>query len=239
MERDFGLGRIAAPDDDHLRKYPVRALAKLPANVPVVFGFDWHESFFEPVRDRDGSWWIGRGPESGWGKSVGGHAICGMPEGEIDLLAWWRHYDQQATPHCVGFSVSRACSLATRRQKFDGHRLYADAHRIAEKMDNLPPHAAGTTVRSGLEAARTTGPYPVVGKRSTGPDARYGIAEYRWTEDADDLVTILGATGGYVTLLQSYGTSAPHQMRMPLDAVRILLARNGDCGIVIDRPGPE
>jgi len=238
MER-YGLGRVAAPDDDHLRKYPVRALAQLPTNVPVVFGIDWHESFFEPVRDKDGSWWIGRGPASGWGKVAGGHAICALPAGRIDLLAWWRFYDQGATPHCVGFSVSRACSLATRRQKFDGHALYADAHRLAQKMDNLPPTAQGTTVRSGLEAARTTGPYPVVGKRSGGPDARYGISEYRWTDHAEDLVTILGATNGYVTLLQSYGTGAPHEMRMPLETVQALLDRNGDCGILVDKAGPE
>jgi hypothetical protein len=55
------LSRLTPPDDRHTRMYGLTTATVPSQPVPVLFGFNWYESFDRPVKAADGSWWIGEG----------------------------------------------------------------------------------------------------------------------------------------------------------------------------------
>lgn len=222
-----GLGLLPAPDDEHLRKYPLRAAAPV-GNRPVVLGIAWYENDYEPVR-KGRQFYITRDR----GRAVGGHAIPAPVAGTKDRAAWWAFYDQGQEGACAGFAASRERTWAE-RVRFDGFALYHAGRRVA----NIPANVEGTTLRSVFEVCQTTGPY-VAGK--TAPDGRYRIGEYRWTQDVDEILAVLGmpADQNYIELVNSWGKAYPHYVRMDLDELAFRLRGGGEAVVVTDiAPNP-
>lgn len=228
------LGAVPPPDDEHLRKYPL-ALAARPQQVgPMVIGTEMFESFTAPVQ-RDGAWWIGLDPKA-LGRSLGGHAMCLMPDGWKDVRNGWQQYDQGMLSSCVGHSSSRVQSLYN-RTIYDGNTLYLEC----KKRDGYA--GDGTYIRVAFDVLRERGPWRrSPAGRVTGPLPAHGILENRWTTDIDEAARWLGLTGEHATILNSWGTGYPREVRIPLETLDILSRRDGtylELAAVTDRPGPS
>lgn len=225
-------GCVPPPDDEHLRKYPL-ALASRPAEVgPMVIGVEMRRSFDSPVL-RDGAHWIGLDVGS-LGAPAGGHAMCLLPEGWKDVRGGWRHYSQGTVPSCVGHAASRVQSIHN-RTLYDGDTLYWEC----KKRDGYA--GDGTYIRVGFDVLREMGPWRrSAAGRVTGPMRRHGIVENRWTTDIGEAARWLGLTTQYATILNSWGSAWPKQVRIPLDTLE-WMGRNGylELGAVTDRPGPS
>lgn len=235
---DRGLGRLPAPDDKHLRRFPLTADTLPRTPTPVVFGLNWYRGFNKAnLIQRDGAYWLP--PRSQWGPIEGGHAICSRPPALTDLDEWHSFYDQGETPHCVGFAICRQQTLLNRR-RYSGHDLYF----AAAEADEWPGNDDGTSVRAGEEVVRTQGAWRWRNGKAKGPYVDDGIQVYRWAATPEDIAACLspvdnGASvlnAGYVIWLQSWGAFYPHEVRVDLEAVNTLaFAENGDACVVTDR----
>jgi hypothetical protein len=234
-ERPLGMRRPT--DHRHRALYPLTAGTMPDKPTPVVIGINWWTQFDAPVAG-DGAHWIGRSGD--WGVLRGGHAICIRPPALKDEAGWWTFYEQHRGD-CVGYSIARMMSLLNRR-RYAAWLLYDEAQQIDEFSDTPP--AEGTTVRAGADVARTLGLHPVRGKTIGAISPRDGIATNRWANSVEEIAACLSPadTGalvlnrGYVELLQSWGRSYPHMVRLPLEALsRLVFSENGEATVVVDR----
>lgn len=231
------LGRRPPTDDRHRRMYPLTS-ATLPSSpTPVVLGVWWHAAFDAPTLT-DRAYWIGRG--SDWGAIRGGHAICVKPPALTDSVPWWTFYEQRRGD-CVGYSIARMMTLLN-RTRYAAWLLYDEAQRIDE-WDDTPP-ADGTSVRAGADVARSVGLRRVRAGIVGAPSLADGISANRWAGSVDEIAACLSPVDGgarvlrrgYVELLQSWGTSYPHSVRLPLEALdRLVFHEDGECLVVTDR----
>lgn len=230
------LGRKEPTDFKHLERYGL-LLAAHPEVLgqPLFFGVPWYAAFDDPEEIEIGghiTHWIGRGND--WGRVRGGHEICAKPIGLTDNLSWYRYY-RQTRNSCVGFALSRGMSLLNRK-KYNADWLYDEAL----KVDEWPGEAdEGTSGRAGFDVLRTQGHRRQWWKFPPMP-ARIedGISANRWLTNVDDALAVLGTAnlyGGCVPWINSWGTSYPHIVYVPAEAIGRLLAENGDCGAVTDR----
>lgn len=235
------LGRREPADWKHVERYPLTVLgAERPKGVPVVLGINWYTAFDSPSPLKRGSdVYVIAAKELG---SVrGGHCIVCEPAGLYDQPSWWRWYNQGSEGACVGFGSSRAMSLLNRRE-YQPFWLY----RAAQALEHDPPGTEGAEVRSGLEVLRTAG---LVRRRRhqalqmtdaaiarDAPAADDGIAAYRWATSADNVLHALGTpTLDYVTLLNSWGESYPHRVRLSAETLDRLLRESGEAAIATDK----
>lgn len=228
------LGRRVPTDWAHVERYPLRALSprQAPHGVPVPIGVNWYEAFDNPVRGDDRRYRIGS-VHAGLGAVRGGHCVCLLPTGTADLTTWWRFYDQGDEGACVGFGCSRAMSLLNRK-RYDARWLYRNAQLIDEYADTPPEE--GTSVRAGLEVLRTYGHRVVRGLKVWQPRVGDGIAAYRWITSTDDLLYVLGReNAAEVPLLNSWGTSYPEIVWIPVSVLDRLLREDGEFGVITDR----
>jgi hypothetical protein len=236
------LGRLPAPDDRHLRKFSLTGSTMPTTPTAVVLGSYWYEAFDRLWQDKGGNYWLaepGSGPAD-WGAVRGGHAYCLKPLGLVDLIDWWKFYDQLREGACVGFGLCRAQTLHN-RVRYSGSHLY----REALKIDEWPGEAdEGTSVRAGCEIARTQGMWLMRNNRVSGPKLAHGIDVYRWCRSVEDIAYCLDPATmgqrvmnmGYVTMLNSWGTAFPHYVRIPLPVVQtIIFAQGGDATLLTDR----
>ena len=235
--REKPLGRIPPADDRHLRRFSLTPETAPAVPSPLVLGINWYSAFDSPELV-SGSYWIGRG--SSWGRIRGGHAICAPQLGVTDTLGWWRFYDQGNEGACVGFAVSRAQTLMN-RERYDAFWTYHQAQRI----DEWPGEDYdGTSVRAGMEVARTLG--LVDRSKSTPglPDPADGISAYRWPRSIEEAAACLspGDQGkkvldrGWIAFLNSWGEWYPHLTRMSLEtAERLFFREDGDVAVATDR----
>lgn len=244
------LGRIAPPDDAHVRKYPLRALlgtADAPKHVPVAIGVNWYSSFYEPTF-RNRNWWLPDSSSASLGAVRGGHCVCLEPYPDHDLnpagaqdpASWWYYYDQGEEGSCVGHGVARVQSLLNRK-RYDAVWLY----REAQKIDGLPLPHQGTFVHSACEVMRAQGLKPARGETTTAlswssatPIAGEGITAYRWATSVEDIATVLGLPPSreYFTVLNSWGRYGyPHRTKLPFATLQRLLDESGEAMVVTDR----
>ena len=232
------LGRKAPTDFEHLRKFPLAALAATdrPVGVPCVGGFNWYSDFDRPIK-LGSRWWIGMDHKN-LGTIRGGHAIA-IKSVQRSLIEWWLYYDQTKddSSSCVGQSESRLMSLLNRR-RYDPRWLWHRARMIDEwpENDDLSSDDHGTSLRAGLEILRTVGH---VRKGQANPRLPEGIAAYRWLLSVDEVLATIGLSSarrlGALPFLQSWGQSYPHIVWMPGETVDRLLREDGEIATVTDR----
>lgn len=233
------LGALPPPDAVHRDKYPLGAAgASIPVG-PMVAGMFWHESFWEPVRKTDGTWWIGLDPRN-LGPAQGGHAICLVPEGWDDIRNGWDWYNQGQTSMCVAYATCRMQALHNRRQGYWPPPLYARC----KQLDGFA--GEGTYIRTGMDVARKEGIWSraLVGSRVTGPSLAHGILANRWATSVDDVLAALDAQGtGRIGFLNSWGRSYPRLTYIPAETVATMFGvaadRYFEATMVTDRPGPR
>jgi hypothetical protein len=243
-----GLGRIQAPDDEHIRKYALRP-ETMPTNPEsLVVGIAWSETFDNPVEKKaaDGTveYWAGLDPNN-LGAVRGGHCVCLPYDHTLDSDDNWAFYDQGATGCCVGFGWARRQALAN-NCRYDGFSLYD----WAVQHDDLPDtndRQSGTTVRAGGECLRVVGAWREdAGGAITGPFVEDGIQEYVWATKPEEMLAVLKnplyTQRGAVPLVNNWGKYYPHVVWVPMETWSVVLFpadRNnqGDCALVTDRPG--
>jgi hypothetical protein len=229
------LGRRPPRDWRHVDNWPLAALAPAdqPKHVPVVLGINWHSNFDDPELIGR-TYWIGRG---NLGPVRGGHAICALPHGVTEPLAWQAFYNQmiRGRGSCVGFSESRMMSLLN-RVRYDAEWLYDEAQYTDEYADTPPEE--GTSVRAGFRILMMTGHRRVIHGRSYPVEREQGIREFRWAKSWQEVRDVLGtpdAADG-VPLLNSWGRSYPRIVRLTDEAgERLLKNEDGEAGVVTDR----
>lgn len=224
------LGRLTPPDDDHIVKYPLRALARTewPTGVPVVLGINWYDSMFEPVRSSTGRYYI----KDGSGSLAGGHAIC-VKGPKPDYFSWWDFYNQRDTGECVGYSTSRMMSLLN-RVKYDAPWLYFETQDDAgqprdPQSGTFVRNAGSVLVREGHKTPAQSAPRP-----------GQGISVYRWAQSVDDIHHVIADPDadrlGAVPLLNSWGKDWPHKVWLRDELLdRLVFAEDGECMVVTDR----
>jgi hypothetical protein len=242
------LGRLAPPDWEHVEKYPLTASTAPAKPAPMVIGVNWYSAFDTPTREGN-HFWIAR--NGSLGRVRGGHCVALKHRGATDLTSWYDFYNQGQEGACVGFGCSRLQSLNNRKTYF-ARWLWDHAKATDEWPETNPGDQDGTSVRAALEIMRTLGhvPWsakykdlnsegngPFVAKRDAIPaKASEGIAAYRWATSADDALAALGYSDvGYVDVINSWGRSYPHLVRMPAEVLQRLLNEDGEIAIVTDR----
>lgn len=239
------LGRRPPTDWRHVEKYPLRALAtpEQPTRVPVLMGVNWYANFDHPAQDSRGRWWIGLGD---FGRLRGGHATVLKPKGLVDPISWWLWHNQISEGICVSEAVARCMALLNRR-RYQPRPLY-DWAQNNDEFSSTPPEE-GTSVRAGLDCARTVGLIPAKrGERhfvtkaeaealvSRNPLSEHGIAANRWATTVEEVFAALGYEGASaVPMLNSWGQGYPHIVYLPDEAIDRLLREDGEFGIVVDR----
>jgi hypothetical protein len=217
---------------DYETVYALDTFGALPGPAPVVIGVKWHTNFDRPVKDKDGSWWVGRGDLGG---VRGGHCVCLKPPTMTDLPGAWQHYNQGREGACVGFGVSRAATLFNKPTLFNGFSLY----HAAQKRDPFPGEAySGTSVEAGLNTLRLDGAWTVRAGVTRGPNKAFGIRSFGWVKNGADVLKALGSTLDYVEFLNSWGMGYPNVVRMPVSVLDALLQQGGEAGVPVDLPGP-
>jgi hypothetical protein len=226
-----GLGRRPPTDWRHVERYSLTTDTAPTKPTPVAIGINWYHAFDQPQQDRTGAWWIAR--TGSLGNIRGGHCVCLKPRGVNDTTSWWRRYDQGSEGACVGYGCSRMMSLLNRRY-YDAPWLYHEAQLVDEWTDTPP--AEGTSVRAALDILRTRGHrYYYAGKPKPENPAD-GISANRWARTAGEALDVLGTPElDYVTLLNSWGVSYPHTVRMPASVLQRLIDEDGEVGLVVDR----
>lgn len=242
-----GLGRRVPTDFEHMEKYPLMALPKVPKNVPVAIGVNWYTDFDTPhakIRHKESAnaaQWIGLDSKS-LGSIRGGHCVCLLPAGLKDVLSWYHFYNQGQEGACVGFGCSRMMSLLN-LEEYDAWWLWNYAKTVDEWKDTNPGDSNGTSVRAACDVLRTKGHI-----RYNGPKMEYeahkdgvvrkseGIAANRWATKVDEILHALGTPGwDHVRILNSWGTDYPHIVNMPAETLQRLLDEDGEASIVTDR----
>jgi hypothetical protein len=227
------LGRREPQDWRHVERFALAALPayERPLGVPGVLGINWYSNFDSPELDGN-VWWIGR--SSSLGSIRGGHAICAKARGLDDLMGWYDFYNQGAEGACVGYSEARMQSLNNRR-RYGARDLYLAA-QVIDGFPDTPPEE-GTSVRAGLEILRTQGAKRVYRGTMYVSDVREGISTYRWATSWDEVRSSLALLDSYdgVPLLNSWGRSYPHIVRITDEAGARVLNEGGEFAIVTDR----
>jgi hypothetical protein len=225
------LGRREPTDWRHVETHPLTLLTAPTEPVPCVLGINWYDSFDNPVKVGS-RYYIGLDHKN-LGSVRGGHAICVKPAGVTDAPAW-RGYYRQIGGSCVGFSESRMMSLLNRR-RYDALWLYKRAQQTDEFADTPP--AEGTSVRAGLDILRTEGHRRVVEGVSRPVELGEGIQVFRWALEVEDILATLGYSlfRTAIPLLQSWGSTYPRMVLMPLETVDRLLRESGECAVPTDR----
>jgi hypothetical protein len=231
-----GLGRRPPTDDKHLRRWSLTPETMPTVATPVVLGLNWWSGMDTPQQDSRHAWWV-----KPTGTIRGGHAICIKPPRLTDNDLWWHFYDQGEEGACVGYATSRMMTLLN-RVRYNGQALYETAKRIDEWDGE---DYDGTSVRAGMDVARLYGMYRIRAGITEGPLAADGINENRWATSVEQIAFCLdpetsGARifdAGYVTLVNSWGTSYSHLTRLSLeDLNRLIFQEDGEATVVIDKP---
>lgn len=244
------LDRLPSRTTEHLDKYPL-TLATLPTSpTSMVAGLNWYDSFDDPTRyliNGRARWVIG---DVGLGRIRGGHAVCLRHRQLLDSYAWWAYYDQESEGRCVEFAVCRSMTQINRRRyDITSRWLYWTAQRIDEWDGGSYPGATpvyeGTSVRAGLEVARSLGMVPArYGGRQINADEAdelvkpdEGISAYRWATSWDMVRTALKVPDWMpgVPLNNSWGVYYPAEVILLDSAGERLLREDGEFGIVTDR----
>jgi hypothetical protein len=239
-----GLGRRVPKTWEHVEKYPLTIETAPAKPVPVVIGINWYSAFDRPAKDSSGAWWIGR--TANLGTIRGGHCVCLKPRSTSDLTTWWDFYDQGAEGACVGFGSSRMMSILN-RERYLARWLWDKAKTADEWGDTNPGDDNGTSVHAALAVLKAQG--HVAYKTSMAGlqtdwrkrdelagDPVKGVAAYRWAATATQALDVLGYTGlDYVDVLNSWGRSYPHLVRMPASVLERLIWEDGEVGLVTDR----
>lgn len=244
-ELDNGLGQLPPSDDRHRRLFALTDETVPRQPTPVVAGWVWWTRYDAPFRDAQGrSWLVQPGGVPTLGHVRGGHCICLISNAmrPLDLVSWWKGYDQGSEGACVGFGSSRACSIMN-RVRYDGFALY---HR-AQQIDEWPgENYDGTSVRAGMDVLRKEGAYKLRAGRVTGPLASHGILENRWTLDVADMARCLSPADegksvlndGFVILKNSWNVRYPFETYVDLeDVYRATFKEDGEMTVITDRPG--
>lgn len=230
--RPGGLGRRIPTDFKHVEKYPLKAVGPEAAYGPAVWGITWYSDFDEPVKDGD-EYWIGLDSNK-LGYDVGGHAIAQPYIGANDLDQWYHWYDQGQTPHCVGYSLSRAMSWYNRRF-YDADWLYYEAQKVDEWDGE---DYDGTSVRGGCRILNTVGHRRIYNGETLNASMQHGIAAYRWITDINDVLDVVGGIQkerGAITWRNSWGTSFPQKVWLPAETAQRLLNEDGELAVFTDR----
>lgn len=241
------LGRLEPTDWRHVEKYPLRALprSEQPAITPVVIGVNWYSSFDSPAKDSRGRYWLpdASNPGHNFGHVRGGHAVCLKPFPLYDSKAWWYWFNQVSEGICVAEGIARCMSLLN-RQRYQPRKTYD----WAQDNDEWPgKDYSGTSVRAGLDCARTQGMVPA--RRGEAhhyqPNAPstnrpfepgHGISANRWALSTDEVLEVLAADGrDFVPMLNSWGRFYPHVVYVPAATLERLRQENGEIGLVTDR----
>ena len=236
---DIRLGRLPSPEeerDKYLRRFALTPETAPTKPVFVVFGIDWHHAWFEPVIDKDGHAWVGKGKPRSWGKVDGGHAIMTPPvdaDYDLDLAAY---QNQGATPRCVDFSHTYGMSLLN-KQRYHHGWLYDRCQRVYDRIPGPPPKYDGTEVRAADECMRVEG---LLRQGETTPRKEDGIAAYRWAKNVEDVHAARGTDVnlGYVELWQTWGVTWGDKGRVfvPNESMDWLLRRPfADAAVPTDR----
>ncbi len=232
--RPGGLGRRVPTDWDHVEKFPLKAVGPEAAYGPAVWGINWYSRFDYPVYDSDTQeYWIGTDVNN-LGYNEGGHAIAQPFLGAGDLDRWYHWYDQGQTPHCVGFSLSRAMSWLNRRF-YDADWLYYEAQKVDEWDGE---DYDGTSVRGGCRILNTVGHRRIYDGETLNASLVHGIEAYRWITNVDDVLEVVGGSQkerGAITLRNSWGTSYPQKVWMPAETAQRLLDEDGELAVFTDR----
>ena len=227
------LGRRIPQDFSHVDKYPLSALPsnEQPKCVPVVIGVSWYTNFDTPVKDGN-VYWIGRGNL----KTVrGGHAVSLKPRGVTDPVPWWGYYNQGREGACVGFAASRMMSMLNRR-RYDARWLWNEAKKIDQWPDTNPGDDNGTSVRAACDVLRDRGHRRVVSGKARPEAVGEGISANRWATSIDEVLSALGTPNrDYVEVLNNWGKSYPHIVRLPASTLERLHRENGEIALVVDR----
>jgi hypothetical protein len=228
------LGRREPTDWRHVERYPLAAApVGVSAAAPVVLGINWYSNFDDPKKGSENLWWIGKGD---LGYVRGGHAVCIPSQWQKDVYGWHSFYDQGEEGACVGFSASRCMSLLNRR-RYDGFWLYHQAQFI----DEWPGEDYdGTSVRAGMDVLRLAGHVRVYNNVSEAiPRYEDGISANRWATTVDELLQVLQSPNyekrGAVPIMNSWGTSYPRKVWMPLETLQRLLDEYGEATMLTDR----
>lgn len=237
------LGRLEPTDFTHVDKYPLRGLpaAERPARTPVVIGVNWYSAFDTPTQDSRGRWWVAR--DGNLGRIRGGHAVVLPPAGVDEPLSWWDWHDQVSEGICVSEAVVRCMALLNRR-RYQPRPLY-DWAQDNDEWPGAEPDYDGTSVRAGLDCARTVGLVPArrsephyirKGQVSRPPSPEHGIAANRWATDMDEVLTALGREDDdAIPFANSWGREYPRRVWMPVEVHARLLAEAGEYGLITDR----
>lgn len=236
--REFPLGRIAPPDDVHIRRHPVTLRTQLSiVPVPVVLGINWYRRFFEPVRLADRSYWLGV-DENGrvlvdLGPIDGGHAIASKPSSLTDYPSWQRFYNQP-DGSCTGFSASRAMTWLNRR-RYAAHWLYEQA-QLRDDWPETPPEE-GSSVRAAFDVLRDVGHRRIYAGKTYPPMREDGILENQWATTVADVLSVLQSPRferrGAIPLYQTW-YPWPREVWLPLELLDRLLNEDGEATMMTD-----
>jgi hypothetical protein len=248
---DARLDRLPSATDEHIQKYPLRALPaeERPTRQAVAIGINWYANFDRPVlRTINGvkRYVIGDGY---LGLPRGGHAVALRPWGVKDLSGWYEYYDQGVEGRCVEFAGLRMMSLLNRRRYDITSRWhYWECQRTDEweggSYPDADPQYEGTSVRAMMEVLRAHG---AIKSKARGAQvtpeevpARLshadGISAYRWCtwEEARQVTGTPDDMPG-IPLLNSWGFGYPREVIL-LDAAGERVHReDGEFGVATAR----
>lgn len=229
-----GLGRLVPTDWEHVEKYPLSAVGVEAAYGSAVWGINWYSDFDNPVyHSETDEYWIGEDVNN-LGSLRGGHAIAEPYLGAGDLEQWYLRYDQGNTPHCVGYSLSRAMSWYNRRF-YDADWLYHEAQKVDEWDGE---DYDGTSVRGGCRVLNTIGHRRIYDGQTLNPSLQNGIEAYRWITDVNEVLNVVGGIQkerGAITWRNSWGTSFPQKVWLPAETAQRLLDEDGELAVFTDR----
>lgn len=228
------FGCVPPPDNVHRMKYPLEA-GNIPVG-PMVAACNWPAEFSRPNRRPDGTWWIDAKPP--YPRLLGGHAFCLLPEGWDDIMGGWDWFDQGATSQCVAYASNRMQAINNSRRNYAPGPFYARC----KELDGYP--GEGTYVRTAMDILRNEGVWvQKSGKGVQGPRLAHGIVSNRWATSPDDILDALDANEtGRICILNSWGTSYPHMVYVPIETIAAMMSANGsyfEATMVVDKPGPK
>lgn len=240
------LGRRTPEDWSHVETHPLPfAVAQALPPRPVAIGVNWYSNFDRPVR-KGNAYYVGEGD---LGHVRGGHCVCLKPRGANDPASWWEFYDQGAEGACVGFGMSRMMSHLNRKRYF-ARWLWDWAKATDEWPETNPGDDDGTSLHAAADILRLRGHVPWKASYSSlndepsdfaqrdqiEPVSQEGIASVLWATGASAVIEALGYQNvGYVDVLNSWGTSYPHLVRMPVEVLDRLIREDGEAAVVVDR----